>query len=177
MFFGRSKIEKYCRNLITAMVNEVSTESKLLLEQHWDKRIQTLSNLEKSIQENLETRLEQVQARVDLAVGKLSKLCSEVMDAGKGDDAAVGVIKENDRKRMELMSSQAKASDAYREKTTAHLDIVQEQHEKQTAAVERIAEAIENVSPVLGRVERVIEELTGAIDDFRKPPPKPKKKG
>lgn len=177
MFFGRAKIEKFCRNLITAMVNEVSSESKLLLEQRWDERIQTLANLEKSIQSNLESRLEQVQVRVDRAVEKLTTLCGEVMTAGKGDDAALGVIKDNDRKRHELMASQAKASDAYREKTTAHLDLVQEQHEKQTSAMERVADALEALAPILGSIDRVAVELTGAIDDFRKPLPKPKKKG
>lgn len=173
MFYTKKGIQSYCQNMIKGLVGEFATESKELLEEYWDRRVTALSDIEKS----LDAKLEQIQVRVDKAIDKLTKLSETMMTAPQLDsDETIKHLKVTEQKRLDFAAGQAKISDAHRAKTVTHMEEMETLQTKQTSYFESIANSLEKFADLVPNMEQVIENLTGAIDDFKKPLPKPKKK-
>lgn len=189
MFYSRKNIEKFCRTLIESMVKEVASESKVLLEEHWDRRLGTLAEFQKTVNAEVTRRLsdlqdkidagqDDLQHRVDMAVEKLTKLATDLVKVSEpAQEEVLKSARDGEKRRVAMMEAQAKESAEYRSRGYKHMDTIEDFNEKAVASWDRVADGIEKMADMIKNLDPVLENLTGAIDDFKKPAPKPKKKG
>lgn len=170
MFFTKKAALKYCENLVAGL----TADAKFQIEKQWDRRFATLTTMEESIRKLTDTKLGNVQNKVDEMVARFEVMVKSLEKAAEPDPALQAQLKASEEKRMKLMSEQAKASDDQRAVQLKHIKSTEEINARQAAAMEKIAEAIEPVG-------KAIDILTEALDHFSSrfqptPPPKSAKR-